>query len=207
MHRTGHIGVALAVYAPVAYVLVSAGQGTLAALGVIGMVVIEPLPDRDMEIPGLKHRGASHTLVGALFIGLGVAGAVVVGDRVMTGYLGVSVIESVARSGGVEMLSETTAEGPTLDVTATAGFAFAIGVLAVVAHLLSDVLTPMGIRPFWPVSRRRVSLGVWTASNRIANPALLVLGVGALASAVWTSIGGPVSAGEIVETVFREVLS
>ena len=190
MHRTGHTGVTLAVYAPVAYVLVSDGQVTLALLGLIGMVVIEPLPDRDMEIPWLTHRGASHTLLGALVIGLLAAATVVIMSQIAPVYLELSV--------------DTSAVAALDSVTLTL-FAFAIGFLAVVAHLLGDVLTPMGIRPFWPVSARRFSLNLWTASNPLANPLLFVLGVSVLASAMWFSFDLIVPSGTTVKSLLREM--
>lgn len=34
-------------------------------------------------------------------------------------------------------------------------FAFAVGTLAIIAHLIADLLTPMGIKPFWPLSNKR----------------------------------------------------
>jgi len=42
----------------------------------------------------------------------------------------------------------------------------------------------MGIRPLWPVSRRRYSLSVTTAANPIANYGLLGLGVVAVLAGI-----------------------
>ncbi|MFC6732859.1 MULTISPECIES: metal-dependent hydrolase [unclassified Haladaptatus] len=58
-----------------------------------------------------------------------------------------------------------------------AGFAFGVGVLSIASHLLADWITPMGIKPFWPFSRRRYSLDLTTAKNPVANYLLLGLGV------------------------------
>ena len=206
MHRAGHVGVTLAVYAPVAYLLIRAGRVQLAALGLIGMLVVEPWPDRDMEIPGLTHRGASHTLVGALFVGLLVAIAVIVGGRIVPAYLGISLTETVARSAEMNIPLFGGSAAVTLDFGTFTVFAFGIGVLAVVSHLLGDILTPMGIRPFWPVSRRTFSLSLWTASNQITNPLLLVLGVGVFASAVWFGTDLTVPSNVLVAPELQEVL-
>lgn len=184
MHRMGHVGVALLVYTPVVSVLVSTDRLALAAFGLAGMVALEPLPDRNMEIPWLTHRGGSHTVLCAALVGLCVGGVVLVAGRHLRALL-VSQLAGTA-------LSQTAGEIAAMDVQALALFAVAIGGLAIVSHLLGDVLTPMGIRPFWPLSSRTLSLGVWTARNRIANPALLVLGSGVLAGAVW--FGAPVIA-------------
>ena len=44
-------------------------------------------------------------------------------------------------------------------------------------HLLADVVTPAGLKPFWPVSDRRYTLDIVRADNPLANYGLLVLGV------------------------------
>lgn len=62
---------------------------------------------------------------------------------------------------------------------------FFLGVLVVVAHLLSDVLTPMGIAPFWPLSSKRYSLSLVDASNAPANYLLLLFGVSATVAVLW----------------------
>lgn len=56
-------------------------------------------------------------------------------------------------------------------------FAFAVGTLAILAHLLADLLTPMGVAPFWPVSARRYSLDLTPARDPRANNVLLGAGV------------------------------
>lgn len=56
-------------------------------------------------------------------------------------------------------------------------FGAVVGTLAVVAHILADVLTPTGVRPFAPVRGGKYTLDVVTAANPIANYALLVIGV------------------------------
>jgi len=64
-----------------------------------------------------------------------------------------------------------------LDPQVAGGFGFAVGTLAVLAHLLADALTPMGVRPFWPVSDRSYTLSLSRAGNPVANWLLLVAGV------------------------------
>lgn len=198
MYRTGHIGTALLVYAPVAYGLIRGDQIALAALGLIGMLVIEPSPDRDIEIPWLTHRGASHTLLCAALVGLCLGGIVLVGGR----RLRALIVNQLAGTA----LSRTASGIAAMDVQALALFAFAIAGLAIVSHLLGDVLTPMGIRPFWPVSSRTLSLDLWTASNRLANPALLILGIVALTGAVWFGVDVAAPTVGTVEQLLQEVL-
>lgn len=60
--------------------------------------------------------------------------------------------------------------------------------LGVISHLAADGLTPAGVRPFWPVWERSVSLSIWTADNDLANSLLLVAGI----LAVGVVLGGDV---------------
>jgi inner membrane protein len=147
---------ALLVYAPVGAALVFRGQILTAYLGGAIMVGTAMLPDCDHRLPLIEHRGATHSFVFALLIG---------------------AIFGVVGSAADPVLGATTG----VDLRA---FGFAIGVLTVVTHMLGDVLTPMGIRPFWPVSRRRYSLNVTPAKNPVANYLLFALGVFATAVAL-----------------------
>jgi len=68
-------------------------------------------------------------------------------------------------------------------------FGFAVGALTVVSHLLADVITPMGIRPFWPLSDRHFTLDLVYAKNWAANVLLFVLGTTATLLVVFASRG------------------
>ena len=164
MYKLGHYGVALLVYAPLAFALLVAGYEVAALLGGAGMVVLSTLPDIDHQLPLVSHRGPTHSVLFALVVGGGVAGVVMV---LAPPYLGVT------------------------GTPVAAAFGFGVGTLAVLAHLLGDVLTPMGIRPFWPVSNASFSLSVTRASSPVANYLLFALGVLAAAAAL-------VGAGQIV---------
>ena len=156
MYQLGHYGIALLVYVPVGAALVSAGHVFAAYVGGAVMVGTAMLPDCDHSLPLVDHRGPTHSLPFALLVGgvFGVAGSAVA--PVVDGTLGVD----------------------------PAAFGFALGTLSVLMHLLGDVLTPMGIRPLWPLSRRSYSLNVTPAKNRAANYGLFALGVFATAVAV-----------------------
>lgn len=148
MYRTGHYGAALLVYAPVG-ALVFLASPELALLGGAGVLLLATLPDYDLRVPLVRHRGPTHTVLFMLLVsGVIAAGAWALGTRF-----------------------------PALDRAALTGFAFLVGVLGIGSHLLADALTPAGIEPFWPVSSRNYTLGVARASNPLANWALLALGV------------------------------
>ena len=157
VYRQGHVGVGLLLYAPVAYAALSAGRSVLAVAGFAVMIWLAMLPDVDLRLPFVSHRGPTHTLGFAAVVGLGCGSA--------GWFLGSGLAEFEPQLLG--------------------GFGFGLGALAVVAHLVADWLTPMGIAPFWPLSSARFSLGFARASSTLANGFLFVLGVGATAAVLW----------------------
>lgn len=71
---TGHVGIALLVYAPLAYTLVAARQDATMWLALAALVPFALAPDVDLYVAGLAHRGPTHTVWAVL--ACGVAGAV-----------------------------------------------------------------------------------------------------------------------------------
>jgi inner membrane protein len=118
------------------------------------------LPDVDHRLPGISHRGPTHTVWFALLV------AAVLG--------GVGLV--VGRAGAA------TLYGP----EALAAVGVGVGLVSVGAHLLADALTPMGIRPFSPLSTRRYSLSLVTADSAVGNYGLL--GAGVFVTAAWVSV-------------------
>lgn len=152
MYQVGHYGAALVAYAPLGTLVALGGYETAAIVGVLGCVALSTLPDCDHQIPMVEHRGPTHSLVFALLVGAGFAAVTAV------------LVE---------------ASSPFIDIGFVI-FAFIVGTLSIVSHLLADALTPMGIRPFWPISRRRYTLSVTKAANPLANYVLFGVGVGAV---------------------------
>ncbi|MEM4780853.1 MAG: metal-dependent hydrolase [Halalkalicoccus sp.] len=156
MYKTGHIGAALLVYSPLGLVLLLAGLDELAVLGGVGMIALATLPDCDHRLPLIAHRGPTHSLLFALVLGG------------ILGLAGFALGESLT----------------TVSATTMAIFAFGIGALAVLSHLAADCITPMGIRPLWPLSRWHYSAGLVRAKNPIANYLLLAVGIAAATGAL-----------------------
>lgn len=148
MHKYGHYGTALIVYAPVGFLILAAGFTDVALAGAAVVVGGAMLPDVDMKLPFVKHRGPTHTVGFALAVGVTLA---LLGTLVGSG------------TGALAAL-------------ALGLFGFVVGSLTVGAHLLADALTPMGIRPLEPRDDREVCLDVTRASNPLANYALLAVG-------------------------------
>ena len=151
MYQVGHYGAALVAYAPLGTAVALGGHETTAMVGALACVALSTLPDCDHRLPAIDHRGPTHSLAFALLVGAGLAGI-------------------------AAMLVD--AASPVVDV-GIVGFAFVVGTLSIVSHLLADALTPMGIRPFWPLSSRHYTLEVTRAANTLANYALFAIGVGA----------------------------
>ncbi|OAQ52462.1 metal-dependent hydrolase [Natrinema mahii] len=152
MYQVGHYGGALTAYAPLGTIAALGGYGEIAIVGGLVCVALSTLPDYDHRLPLIDHRGPTHTIPFALLVGVGLA--------TITGVL-VDASSAFADAGFVT-------------------FAFLVGLVSVGSHLFVDALTPMGVRPFWPLSRRRYSLEVTTAANPLANYGLFGLGVGSV---------------------------
>ncbi|TKX80217.1 metal-dependent hydrolase [Halorubrum sp. SD626R] len=156
MYQKGHIGASLVVYAPFGFVLAALASMEAGAIVAAAVASTAMIPDLDMRVPFVKHRGITHTVWFALAVGavFGVAGAILGLQR---GVLGAVLF------GGV---------------------AFLFGALTVVSHLLADALTPMGIEPFAPVRDDHYTLDLFRAANPVANYALLGLGAVVAAGAL-----------------------
>lgn len=150
MYQVGHYGAALLAYAPLGTAVGLAGHETAAIVGALACVALSTLPDCDHRIPAIEHRGPTHSVGFALLVGAGLAA--------VTALL-------------------VDAASPLVDVGFVT-FAFVVGTLSIGSHLLADALTPMGIRPFWPVSSRHYTLRVTRAANPLANYVLFGLGAG-----------------------------
>lgn len=167
MYQLGHYGAALVAYAPLGAVVAFTGQAELAILGALLCVSLSTLPDADHQLPLIAHRGPTHTVLFALLVG------------------------TVVGAGTYLALEAVGFEGSGVNDIALTGFFAGVGALSIVSHLLADALTPMGIRPFWPLSSRHYTLNVTPAKSRIANYTLFALGVGAvtLAAFVVSTLG------------------
>lgn len=150
MDRHGHVGLNLLVFTPIAYYLIQSGQTALAVFGLLGLLALEPLVDLDRFVPGSEHRGTSHSLFGALVIGV-LCG---VGVYILSGYL-VSTLTEIA-FGQPVIVSGTTEQSP-FNLTRNAQIGFVTGTGSVLLHLLGDSLTSSGVRPFLPFARTRCS--------------------------------------------------
>jgi len=135
--------------APVAVALALAGRSDLAVVGGALVLALTPLPDYDMRVPLVSHRGVTHTVGFALLVSGALGGA------------------CLLLAGGIDAPS----------ALAYGAFGFVVGVVAIGSHLLADIITPAGITPLWPVSGRTYSLRLVPADHTVANWGLLAAGV------------------------------
>lgn len=159
MHRWGHLGASLLTYAPIGGGLLAAGHERLAVAGGVVAAAAASLPDFDELVPGVAHRGPTHTLWFALGLG-GLLGAVC----------------AVAGS-----------DADRADARRRAGVVGFAAFLSAVTHVAVDSLTPMGTRPFTPLWERSYGFDVVLSRNRRGN--LLLLGIGFAATVLATVAG------------------
>lgn len=184
MYKRGHAGFALLAYLPVLAVATASDEWTVLALfGVVALADIAApvtmltgwnlslslamLPDIDQQFPQVTHRGVTHTIW--FVIGVSLCGVV----------LGFLLATLFPIPGGV-------------DSPAMVGlFCGYLCVHALGTHLLADVVTPMGLRPFWPLSDWHVSLDLLRAANPTANRVLYLGGISTTALLLLTISGFP----------------
>lgn len=147
MLALGHSGIMLLVYAPIAYVLLVTGREKAMGTGLILALFLSLSPDIDMWLPFVAHRGLTHSLLAAVCVGVAVG---------IAGWL--SSLWSVGNG------SERAALG------------FFIGSVSIVTHLVGDVITPMGIKLFLPVSQTTYSVDIVSAFDPAANSILFIVG-------------------------------
>jgi inner membrane protein len=149
VYRTGHYGAALLAFTPLQGALLVLDRPDLAVVSGMVVLALARLPDYDLKVPLLTHRGPTHTFGFALLVGL--------------------VVGTVGLLLGRPLNVDTA--------LALGGLGFTAGTLSILSHLAADVITPAGITPVWPLSDRNFSLDLVGASNTVANWVLLVLGV------------------------------
>jgi inner membrane protein len=151
MYRNGHYGAALLGYAPVGAVTIALGFDAVGVGGAIGALGLAMVPDWDQRIPGLSHRGPTHTVwfAALIAVAMGILAALAGYAHPDTGLVGTF---GLATFGG------------------------AIGGVTILSHVAADALTPMGVEPFGG-GGRHISYGVCRADSTLGNYGLLVLGV------------------------------
>ena len=157
MDRRGHYGLALLLSAPfvAALGLTSTSVATGIPFGVLA-VGSSMLPDLDLHLPGVRHRGPTHTVVFGV-ITSGVVG--IVGLGVTSVFFDLTVI----------------------GFASAFAYACSASLVGILSHLLGDALTVgsgrYSVRPWWPYSDRPLRFGVTRSGSFLWNNGLLGLGI------------------------------
>lgn len=164
MYWRGHVGIALLAYAPLAGVVLTVDEPGLAIVGGMLAVAFATVPDADQLLP-IPHRGPTHTIAFAIAMGVIVAvAAALIGP----------VLASTALAPGVEATVPSW----------TPLFLGGVTTLTLCSHIAGDAITPMGIRPFRPLSEFHYTMDLTAAKNARANYLFLALGVVTLGTVI-----------------------
>lgn len=128
MQRSGHVGIGLFRFAPVALGLTWSGRTAVLPAGLLGVLMASTAPDLDKIVPHIAHRGITHTLLAAVVTGI------------VYGLVAPSISAPGAASSGASL-------GHPRFLSLAAGL---LGFLGVVGHLAGDVLTPRVFDPGTP---------------------------------------------------------
>ncbi|KZN26112.1 hydrolase [Haladaptatus sp. R4] len=148
MNPLGHFGIVLFVFGFVTFGLVTRDKIRAAKIVTVAALAMGIAPDIDLHMAQLSHRGLTHTLWAALLAG-GVLAFIVY------------CFEPLALDGKRE----------------ESFYGFVTGFGGVCCHLAGDVITPMGIKPLYPVLKKPHTFNLVYANNGPANIALLVVGI------------------------------
>lgn len=126
MHKSGHYGVNMIVASPL-FVLFNIFDAILASFVFLSFTVFfAPLPDFDIKVSVIKHRGITHTVWFAVLFGVFC-----------------SVVTLVFLSPVYVYLASRKV--PFIVYVLCGGLG---GFLSICSHIIGDSLTPMGVKPF-----------------------------------------------------------
>jgi len=158
MYKSGHMGVSLLLYSPVLFAFLYYEKLFLAAVGLVIVTSFASVPDLDFKVPKIKHRGYSHSLIGALVIAIPIG---------IIGFFSYTYLQQMLLSVGVESQYSSTFVGL---------YCFGMGYFAVLTHYAGDIVTPSGIPILAPYSKTYYSLGLFYAKNPWANSIAFAIG-------------------------------
>ena len=147
MNKLGHWGIVLFVFGFVVFGLVAREKIRGAKIVTVTGLFMGISPDIDLRIAEFAHRGVTHTVWAALVAGLVLA------------FLAFC-FEPLSLAGRDE----------------EAFYGFLTGFLGVGCHLVGDIITPMGIKPLFPVLATSHTFDIVSAHNQAANLLLLIVG-------------------------------
>lgn len=155
MNYRGHTGLGLLFTAPIA---VAVGLLTHPAIGLLAFITGLAgghIPDA-CELPGMSHRGVTHTLIFGIFVSIALAFSIIQGAQPLTKYSQIPVSPLIL--------------GVITFVSMLVGF---------ISHLFGDALTEAydyTVNPYWPLSDTAYTLS-WTTHDSSWNEVFLIAGI------------------------------
>lgn len=197
MHKSGHLGFALLGWAPIALQLIEAGALGLALAGGVVCLGLTQLPDVDMSVSVLRHRGPTHSITFALAVGAICARAFE--------YLEETFVDLLGADSPTLALAPAAPVAPFVPDSSVVAVGALAGVVAILAHVAADAVTHAGVEPMWPVCRARYSLNLVNADNALVNQGVFYVGCAAMAWALLYGTGwaDPLLAvvGDVLDTI------
>lgn len=166
MYKSGHMGINMILFAPILFIMMSFEYIFISIFGLIIITYFASLPDIDLKYQFLTHRGFTHTYLFGLFIGL-------ISSSLFT------IINVLSINSGI-------IEPSIFNMIGIPIWGFFIGLFTVMGHIIGDVITPAGIRPFkkpkyipnLPIfSDKKYTFDLVYAANTWANIGFLLIGI------------------------------
>ncbi len=128
MYRKGHRGINMMLFAPVLFIMLILEFFLLGIIGFATVVYFASLPDIDLRMKFLTHRGFTHTISFGIFIGV------------------ISFI--IGLFGGIIAMNVGIVRTSLFNMIFIPLYGFFIGFFIVMGHIAGDIITPSGVRLF-----------------------------------------------------------
>jgi inner membrane protein len=173
MLKKGHTGIAMLLYSPIGIIIAESISTPIAVICGLFTIAGSGLPDIDSQVSIVKHRGFTHTV---WFTGLvGVASGIIF--YLVPGAMGIEQYMNVQPIHGIII-----------------GLSVSYGVLT---HIIGDMITPRGIKPFTPITPRDIisspfsdkkyTYEITKASSTFYNNFFMAIGSISLSISLWVS--------------------
>ncbi len=166
MYNKGHIGINMILFSPVLFIMIILEFFVLGIVGLISVIYFASLPDIDLKVKRLKHRGFTHTISFAVLMGL------------ISLFIAIFINSIVINIGFIH--------ASLFNLIFIPVYGFFIGFFIVMGHIMGDIITPSGVRIFKKpkyvpnlsiFSDKKYSLNLIKAKNIFANVLFLFVGI------------------------------